>query len=120
MQNPDNLRVSRAAEDLADLVYDFTAGFPRDERFGLTSQMRRAAVSVGSNIYEGCSRQGNKALVAFLYISHGSAGELVFQCRLASRRGYGHPGLGKELTGHLALVRRELAALIRFHERALA
>ena len=38
MQNPENLRVSATAEDLADMVYDFTAGFPRDERFGLTSQ----------------------------------------------------------------------------------
>jgi len=82
MQNPDNLRVSRASEDLADLIYDFTDAFPRDERFGLTSQMRRAAVSVGSNIYEGCSRQTDKGLVAFLYVSHGSAGELLFQTRL--------------------------------------
>ena len=79
MQNPDNLRVSRDAEDLADRIYDFTAAFPRDERFGLTAQMRRAAVSIGSNIFEGCSRQSNKSLVAYLYHAHGSAGELVFQ-----------------------------------------
>jgi four helix bundle protein len=111
MQNPENLRVSRAAEDLADLVYDFTAGFPRDERFGLTSQMRRAAISVGSNIYEGCSRKGNKALVAFLYIAHGSAGELVFQCRLARRRNFGHEKLASELSSQLTL------SLIRYHEK---
>src|SRR5256885_9678627 len=48
--------------ELADRIYDFTAGFPRDERFGLTAQMRRAPVSIGSNIFEGCSRQSNKSL----------------------------------------------------------
>lgn len=117
MQNPDRLRVSRAADDLADLVYDFTAAFPRDERFGLTAQMRRAAVSVGSNIYEGCSRQGNRALVAFLYIAHGSAGELVFQTRLAARRSYGDPKLAKAVAAVLLRTRRMLAALIRYHER---
>src|SRR5437868_15468553 len=105
MQNPDNLRVSRAAEDLADLVYDFTAGFPIDERFGLTAQMRRAAVSAGSNIYEGCGRQSNKALLPFLYYSHGSAGELVFQTRLAIHRKYGDAKLATKLAHELVAFR---------------
>ena len=74
MQNPANLRVAHAAEELADLVYDFTATFPSEERYGLTVQMRRAVVSVGSNIYEGCSRQTNKSLVAFLYIAARGSG----------------------------------------------
>ena len=56
MQNPDKLRVSGKAEDLALAVYDYTDAFPRDVRYGLTAQMRRAAVSIGSNIFEGCSR----------------------------------------------------------------
>lgn len=55
------------AEDLALAVYDYTAEFPRDERYGLISQMRRAAVSIGSNIFEGCSRQTDKSFVAYLY-----------------------------------------------------
>src|SRR5437868_3318093 len=101
MQNPDNLRVSRAAEDLADLVYDFTAAFPIDERFGLRAQMRRAAVSAGSNIYEGCGRQSNKALLPFLYYSHGSAGELAFQTRLTARRKFGDAKLAKEVLRQL-------------------
>jgi four helix bundle protein len=117
MQNPDNLRVSRASEDLADLIYDFTDAFPRDERFGLTSQMRRAAVSVGSNIYEGCSRQTDKGLVAFLYVSHGSAGELLFQTRLATRRKFGDSAVAKKVMRQLILVRRMLSHLIRYHER---
>ena len=116
MQNPDNLRVSRAADDLADCVYDFTARFPIDERFGLISQMRRAAVSVGSNIYEGCGRRTNRSLVQFLYYSHASAGELVFQTRLAIRRKYGDAKLAKELTRQLNAIRRMLSQLIRYHE----
>src|SRR5436190_18069982 len=116
VQNPDNLRVSPASEDLADLVYDFTAAFPRDERFGLTAQMRRAAVSVGSNIYEGCSRQSNKGLVASLYVSHGSAGELVFQTRFAIRRKFGDSDLAKKVMRQLILVRRMLSRLIQYHE----
>ena len=116
MQNPDKLRVSSAAEDLADLVYDFTAAFPRDERFGLTAQMRRAAVSVGSNIYEGCSRQTNKGLVASLYFSHGSAGELVFQTRFAIRRKFGDSVLATKVMRQLVLVRRMLSRLIKHHE----
>ena len=52
MQNPLNLRVSGMAEDLAVLIYQYARGFPFSERFELSAQMRRAAVSVGSNIFE--------------------------------------------------------------------
>ena len=117
MQNPDKLRVSCASEVLADLVYStFTTAFPRDERFGLTAQMRRAAVSVGSNIYEGCSRQTSKGLIASLYVSHGSAGELVFQTRFAIRRKFGDSDLAKNVMRQLILVRRMLSRLIKHHE----
>jgi len=85
MQNPANLRVLAVAEELAAEVYGLTRRLPHSERFGLTSQLRRAAISVGSNIAEGCGRSGNKALLAFLFIALGSATELEFQLRLAVR-----------------------------------
>ena len=116
MQNPQNLRISRSAEDLADLVYDYTATFPIDERFGLTAQMRRAAVSTGSNIYEGCGRQSNKALLPFLYYAHSSAGELQFQTGLAMRRKFGDARLAKDLDRKLIAFRRAVSRLIRYHE----
>jgi four helix bundle protein len=116
MQNPENLRVSRAAEDLADLVYDYTAAFPVDERFGLTAQVRRAAVSTGSNVYEGCGRQSNKALLPFLYYAHSSAGELQFQTGLATRRKFGDAKLARELDRKLIAFRRAVSRLIRYHE----
>src|SRR5687768_7567093 len=62
--------------------------FPSEERFGLTQQMRRAAVSVGSNIAEGCGRKGSRALVPFLHNSIGSANEVEFQAALAAKLGY--------------------------------
>jgi four helix bundle protein len=113
MQNPENLRVSAVALDLADAVYEFTGGFPRDERFGLCVQMQRAAVSIGSNIYEGCGRGSNKGLVAFLYIALGSASELEFQLKLALRRGFGEAANAKTVGQLLTRVKRMLALLIK-------
>ena len=84
MQNPDNLRVMGESRLLALEVYRITGGFPSTERFGLTAQMRRAAISVGSNIAEGCGRLGNRELVQFLQIALGSATELEFQAQIAT------------------------------------
>ena len=79
MQNPKKLLVTARARELAVLTYRATQALPRDERFGLTSQMRRAAVSIGSNIAEGCGRQSDTAFAAFLHYALGSANELEFQ-----------------------------------------
>jgi four helix bundle protein len=65
MQDPKNLAVSGRAIELALAVYRLTRQFPADERFGLSAQMRRAAVSVGSNIAEGCGRWSNRELLQF-------------------------------------------------------
>jgi four helix bundle protein len=116
MQNPNRLRVSRVSEDLADLVYDFTATLPRDERFGLVFQMRKAGVSVGSNIYEGCGRQGSRAMLPFLYNAHGSTGELLFQTRFCMRRRFGDLVLASSTLESLDSTRGMLAKLILHHE----
>ena len=84
MQNPANLRVTARARALASSVYRATGDFPLGERFGLTAQMRRAAVSIGSNIAEGCGRSGDKEFVHFLHIALGSVSELEFQAIVAS------------------------------------
>jgi four helix bundle protein len=76
------------ADELALLVYRFTTEFPKHEQFGLTSQMRRAAVSVASNIVEGCARRNHGDYVRFLDIANGSACELQYQATLAFRLGY--------------------------------
>jgi four helix bundle protein len=73
---------------LVEDVYRLTSTFPRDEQFGLTSQMRRAAISVPSNIAEGAARNGTKELIHFLGIATGSLAELDTQLDLAVRLGY--------------------------------
>jgi four helix bundle protein len=118
MQNPDNLRVAAEAEELANAIYDYTRRFPREEIFGLTAQMRRAAISVGSNIFEACGRQGhrenesNASPRSFFYNSHGSATELVFQLRIARRQRMGHPKEAAAIDKQLDTIRRHLRRLI--------
>jgi four helix bundle protein len=82
------LQAFQAADGLAILVYQATRSFPRDEQFGLTSQMRRAAVSVASNIVEGCARQSEGDYLRFLDMAFGSLRELTYQATLAHRLGY--------------------------------
>ncbi len=89
MRNPADLRVLGEARELAIETYLATARFPGAERFGLTAQMRRAAVSIGSNIVEGCHRASNRAFVVFLFNALGSAAELQFQVELAVQLGFG-------------------------------
>ena len=79
------LTVWQAAMALAEDVYRITGDFPREERFGLSQQMRRAAVSVASNISEGAGRGTDKEFVRFLLIARGSLQELETQLCLARR-----------------------------------
>jgi len=79
MFNFEKLDVWRKAIDFADLVYNQTRQFPSDERFGLTNQMRRAAVSISSNIAEGTSRLSQTDYARFIEIATGSVFEVVSQ-----------------------------------------
>lgn len=77
------LEVWLEARKLVNLLYDFSKLFPKEELFGLTNQMRRAAISIPSNIAEGCGRQTSKETIHFLHISRGSLFELETQFYLA-------------------------------------
>jgi four helix bundle protein len=78
MFNFEKLDVWQEAIQFADLVYELTAGFPDEERFGLTNQMRRAAVSISSNLAEGSSRVSRTDFARFVEIATGSLFEVVF------------------------------------------
>jgi len=82
--------------DLVQRIYEVTASFPDSERFGLVSQMRRAAVSVSSNIAEGAARQSDADFLRFLHIALGSCSELDTQFELARRLGYVDAGTWEE------------------------
>jgi four helix bundle protein len=76
------------ALDLAVAVHEATAAFPKSEMFGLVSQIRRAAVSIPSNIAEGSARRSTREFIAFLHIARGSMAEVETQLLLAQRVGY--------------------------------
>ena len=88
MFNFEKLDVWKKGLDLTDCIYSVTRGFPGDERFGLVTQMRRAAVSVPSNIAEGSSRSSRVDNARFVEIGTGSVFELVTQAFIAHRQGF--------------------------------
>ena len=88
MRDHTKLKAFELADEVALLVYRVTAGFPKEELYGLTSQMRRAAVSIPSNIVEGCARDSQADYQRFLTIAFGSLRELHYQLSLSVRLGF--------------------------------
>jgi four helix bundle protein len=88
MFNFEKLEVWKKSIDFADFIYSITRAFPDDERFGLTNQMRRAAVSISSNIAEGTSRHTKDDYARFLEIATGSVFEVVSQSFIARKQNY--------------------------------
>ncbi len=112
MRDHTKLRAFALADEVAILVYQATRRFPKDEMYGVTSQMRRAAVSVPSNIVEGCSRASQSDYVRFLEIAFGSLRELHYQCSLSQRLGYFGQGFAA-LDMKLEETEKVLGSLIR-------
>jgi four helix bundle protein len=107
------LKTFHLADRLALTVYQSTRSFPKEENFGLTSQVRRAAVSIASNIVEGCARHTEQEYLRFLDTAYGSARELEYQLSLAKRLGYlGEQG-SSEVLYQSEEVGRALHGLIR-------
>ena len=88
MFNFEKLDVWQKAIEFADFVYSVTRIFPDDERFGLTNQMRRAAVSICSNIAEGSSRSSRADYASFVELATGSIYEVVSQATISKRQTY--------------------------------
>ena len=88
MFNFGKLEIWKKAIEFADFVYSVTRAFPDDERFGLTNQMRRAAVSISSNIAEGTSRHSQQDYARFIEIAAGSVFEIVSQSFIAQRQNF--------------------------------
>ncbi len=112
MRDYKKLRAFELADELAFEVYQQTRSFPNDERFGLTSQMRRCAVSTPSNIVEGSARSTQADYLRFLDIAYGSVCELEYQISLAKRLAYLKEDIAGALTAKCNETARVLNALI--------
>ena len=98
---------------LVKQIYVMTRQFPRDEKFGLTSQMRRAAVSIPSNIAEGQARRSTGEFIQFISNAEGSVAELQTQLEIASELGYCTAAQGESVMGVAEEVRKMLNSLRR-------
>jgi four helix bundle protein len=108
MSNFKELKVWQKAHQLVLAVYRDSSAFPAEERFGLTAHLRKTALSIPSNIAEGCGRQTDRDLGRFLSIAAGSANELDYQLLLAHDLGYLPIDAYHPLVEQVAEVRRML------------
>ncbi|MGC2109543.1 MAG: four helix bundle protein [Candidatus Korobacteraceae bacterium] len=113
MRDFRQLKVWEKAHEMTLDVYRATTTFPREELFGMTSQMRRCSASVAANIAEGCGRTGNGDLYRFLNISSGSAVELEYFLLLAHDLGFVPLCRYEKLQKQVSEIQRMLASLLR-------
>ena len=112
MKNFRDLLVWQKSHQLTLNAYRDTSSFPADERFGLTSQIRRSAASIPANIAEGCGRRGNPEFHRFLQMAMGSASEVEYHFLLARDLQYLETDQYEFLNSQVAEVKRMLAALL--------
>ncbi len=101
-------------------IYKVTKGFPREELYGLTSQLRRASVSVPTNLAEGCGRDGDKELARFVSISLGSAFEAEYLLKLSLELAYLSPEQHQELAAQISEIKQMLTGLLKKLKAAIA
>ena len=118
MEKPHkNLNVWNSAMDLVIELYRATDSFPRGERYSLTDQLRRAILSVPSNIAEGAARQTRKEFVQFLHMAQGSLSEVDTQLEIAKRLGYLGVDHWSKLDDQVLRIDKMLCGLIRHQRR---
>jgi four helix bundle protein len=113
MRDFRELKVWVKAHGLTLRLYKLTRSFPKDERYGLTAQIRRAAVSIGANIAEGCGRRTHGDFATFLQVAVGSGSELQYHLLLASDLEYVPRQEYEQLDQSTAEVKRMLTSFIR-------
>jgi four helix bundle protein len=113
MKSHKDLDVWRLAVELATEVYRVTKSFPKEEQYGMVAQMRRAAVSIASNVAEGAARQGGREFAQFLHIALGSASELDTQLEIARRVDLAKPSTLDTLQASTTRVGQMLRGLTR-------
>jgi four helix bundle protein len=112
IQSYKDLIVWKKAMDLVELIYNLTEAFPQQEMFGLTSQLRRSAISIPSNIAEGSHRGTRKDYRQFLIIAYGSGAELETQLEIARRLSYADKAAYSKVEALLAEVLKMLNKML--------
>ncbi len=110
------LEVYKIAHALTLQIYKLTDNFPGAEQYGLVSQMRRAAVSINSNLMEGSARRTHKEKLQFIGISRGSTAELKYQTMVARDLGFMESEDANQIMSQLDLVARMLTGLIKLNQ----
>lgn len=113
MRPHEKLDVWKKAIEMVTLVYEVTKHFPTDERYGLTSQIRRCAVSIPANIAEGAARQTDKEFHQFLSIAQGSSSELETEFLIAKNLGYVNDETYDRLYAEINTIARMLVGLAK-------
>lgn len=113
MRNYKNIKAYQLAEELVLEIYKITKTFPKEEIYGLTSQLRRAAVSVPANIAEGASRNHQRDYLQFLYVSRGSLAEVECLLQLGCKLGYLEEKNYRQIEGQRDESAKTLFGLIR-------
>ncbi len=108
-----DLLVWQKSYDLCLRIYRITKDFPKIEQYGITPQLRRAALSIPSNISEGCGRRGTKEFIQFLYIAYGSNCELETQIMISRDLDFIDSQMAEELLSDIGNVERMLKGLIK-------
>ena len=108
-----DLEVWKRSIELVTKIYNITNNFPNEELYGITSQIRRSAISIPSNISEGAGRQYRKELIQFLYVSLGSLAELETQLIISENLKYLNKNDSEDIQTELTEIRRMILGLIR-------
>ncbi|HEY9117335.1 MAG TPA: four helix bundle protein [Roseivirga sp.] len=113
MNNYKELKVWQKAVDLAEMIYQISGNYPKEEKFGLISQLRRAAISVASNIAEGAGRNTDGEFRQMLGIAYGSICEVETQLILSDRMAIIDKSEFEKLSNEIATIQKMLYALIK-------
>jgi four helix bundle protein len=113
MRTHKDLKVWQRSLDFVSTIYSTTKNYPENEKFCLTNQIRRSAVSIPSNIAEGSARNHNKEFIQFLYIALSSASELDTQIRISNNLEFLKKEKSKELLEELESISKMIQGLIR-------
>jgi len=115
-----NLDVWIESRLLSVKIYNLTKNFPKEEQFGLTSQIRRCSISVPSNIAEGCGRNTPKDTIRFLYIARGSLYELETQLFLSSDLGFIKKSELDDVLEHIVVCKKLINGFIKYYNKLAA